>query len=390
MRGLSSPVPQAAGPSNVRPLVIALSLAAAGGIAIQAFGGGAHARSVGQLLLFVLVLAALCRASLGGIAIPRWVWAPAVLTASLGAILRHAALDVSESAFVIAPLVQDTLQADTKILRDRMRDSASHDGGVHIGTVSRLIGSAADAERLLHSDASVWGVVWGTPRWMNVSLRMSPPISLAALPPESYARKFLRERRVPDLAVAVSVPWLGISHAKLPATGHFLGSLAEALPAFPKILVQPRDEAELEMQLRGISALQAAWTSNAHRAVPFWMTGTYHLVRAVSGPQLERGELKCALESFARAQAQLLPGNNREAQIAIANNQGIATLLAAAGEREFRGAKREVSASWSRIAAKGSRRRAAGEQPVGLAVVQSNLKALREGDGERREHRARR
>jgi hypothetical protein len=80
-------------------------------------------------------------------------------------------------------------------------------------------------------------------------------------------------------------------------------------------------------------ALKERWTSFSHRAVPMWMMGTYHLVRAISSKELEKGELSCAISSFEAARAQLRPSDNLELQSAISNNLAVALLLREAAER---------------------------------------------------------
>jgi hypothetical protein len=57
------------------------------------------------------------------------------------------------------------------------------------------------------------------------------------------------------------------------------------------------------------------------------MLGTYHLVRAVEGESIERGELACALREFADALTQFRQRDNPALYAAIQNNFGIAMLL---------------------------------------------------------------
>ena len=173
----------------------------------------------------------------------------------------------------------------------------------------------------------MWGVVWGTPRWTNVALRQTAPIVIGGHDESSYGARTLRSRGIGDLQVVTSVPWIGVSNAKLPDTGIFLGRLAQIWPAFRGSLLQPDDSLEVEGFIRRWGIARAAWTSNTHRSLPMWMAGTFYLVQAVSGPELREGELRCALRSFASARAEFFNGGNVELEQAIMNNEAIATIF---------------------------------------------------------------
>lgn len=302
-----------------------LAVAAVGAGVIAALGGGAAVRSWAQLGTFVVLVVLLWPLAVGGIRIPRVVLVGAALAALGGAVLRLVAFDISSQSFVVAQLREDSLQADAKILRDRMRNAAPAAAPVHIGTIYHQVANAQEAQALLDQDPSVWGVAWGSPRWTSVTLRSSPPLAVASLPADSYARLGMQRLGMADDVIVVSVPTIGISDAKLPATGEFLGKLAQVWPRFSSQIRSGGDQPSLETELRSLAAIRASWASNAHRALPMWMTGTLHLVRAVSGPEMQEAELLCAVRAFNAALAQLRPGDNRELRMAIRNNLALAT-----------------------------------------------------------------
>lgn len=353
--------------------VVVLVAAVLGATAIALAGGGASARSWGQLVTFLVILLLLLPMAPGGVQVPRPVLACAALAAVLGVTLRLTALDISGSSFIVAQLKEDKLQADAKILRDRMRSAAASKAPVHVGTISRQITRADEAQEILKSDPSVWGVAWGTPRWTSVSLRGSPPLSTASLPQGSYARRVLERRGIKPQQIIVSVPMIGLSDAKLPATGQFLGRLAQVWPSYPGALVDVSATDSLEIELRSLGSLKAAWTSNAHRALPMWMTGTLHLVRAISGPELEEGELRCALRAFEAALAQLRPGDNRPLEVAILNNLAVATLYRAGVDLGGKQSRRQAQAIFARVTGKGRAKKNAGGE--GVRVAAANLRA---------------
>ena len=375
-----------------RSILAVLVISALGGVVIAALGGAAVVRSNVQLLLLFILIIPLSRILYGDIRIPRVLLLGALLATLTGALLRGAASTISNDTFVIAQLKQDKLQVESKILRDGMRRSVSSLPLLRVGTIDRAISTRLDAEMVLLNDNHINGVVWGTQRWVNVSLRVAPEISLNALNPASYARDFLTRNRVANLRVIIAIPLVGMSNATSLATSDFIGRLADVWGTFPKALLAAQEQPDvdldldLEQKLRAMARLKAAWTSPAHRAVPMWMTGTYHLMRAVSGLELSRGELKCALRSFEAARAQLRPTDNPDLTIAIENNLAIATLLQAGVGLETKQARRQAQKIWRSTAAYAAKGAGKARELNGVQAVLSNYAALI-NDNERAQQR---
>ena len=375
-----------------RSILAVLVISALGGVVIAALGGAAVVRSNVQLLLLFILIIPLSRILYGDIRIPRVLLLGALLATLTGALLRGAASTISNDTFVIAQLKQDKLQVESKILRDGMRRSVSSLPLLRVGTIDRAISTRLDAEMVLLNDNHINGVVWGTQRWVIVSLRVAPEFSLNALCPASYARDFLTRNRVANLRVIIAIPLVGMSNATSPATSDFIGRLADVWGTFPKALLAAQEQPDvdldldLEQKLRAMARLKAAWTSPAHRAVPMWMTGTYHLMRAVSGLELSRGELKCALRSFEAARAQLRPTDNPDLTIAIENNLAIATLLQAGVGLETKQARRQAQKIWRSTAAYAAKGAGKARELNGVQAVLSNYAALI-NDNERAQQR---
>ena len=375
-----------------RSILAVLVISALGGVVIAALGGAAVVRSNVQLLVLFILIIPLSRILYGDIRIPRVLLLGALLATLTGALLRDAASTVSNDTFVIAQLKQDKLQVESKILRDGMRRSVSSLPLLRVGTIDRAISTRLDAEMVLLNDNHINGVVWGTQRWVNVSLRVAPEISLNALNPASYARDFLTRNRVANLRVIIAIPLVGMSNATSLATSDFIGRLADVWGTFPKALLAAQEQPDvdldldLEQKLRAMARLKAAWTSPAHRAVPMWMTGTYHLMRAVSGVELSSGELKCALRSFEAARAQLRPTDNPDLTIAIENNLAIATVLQAGVGLETKQARRQAQKIWRSTAAYAAKGAGKARELNGVQAVLSNYAALI-NDNERAQQR---
>jgi hypothetical protein len=112
-------------------------------------------------------------------------------------------------------------------------------------------------------------------------------------------------------------------------TSLFLGRLLEPLNEYGRALEASSESVDFERKIRDVAAIRSTWTSFAHRSYPMWMTGTYHLTRALRSSDVENGDLVCALTSFRAAKAQLRPGDNPALEAAILNNEAILRLVRA-------------------------------------------------------------
>jgi hypothetical protein len=172
--------------------------------------------------------------------------------------------------------------------------------------------------------------VWGTERWINVSLRYHHPIQLSSLPSDSAWATLHAAHRLADLKVIVSAPIIGMSDSKQLPTLQFIGGLVSVWGTFPLVLQSHEEDPDFERRLNSLASMKARWTAFSHRALPMWMAGTYQLSRALAESEPQMGSLVCALGSFEAAHNQLRPGDNPELEIAIMNNQAIGYLAKAA------------------------------------------------------------
>jgi len=241
-----------------------------------------------------------------------------------------------DGAFVVATVSKQGLWQETKIYRDRLHRALGSDGralaGLHRGTVE----SQSDAESILANRRSLGGVVWGASRWMSISFRETPEVSLGSFPEGSFAKRWLASNHLRDLRVVRSVPSVGLSHGHQDATVHFIADMIPLWNDFVRYSTPNMTNPELESRLAGLARTQARWSSRSHIALVFWMLGTYHLVRAVENESISGGDLACALREFADSLEQFRPRDNPALYAALQNNFGIAMLIDAdvSGKRD--------------------------------------------------------
>jgi|GEM_PF-3022500 len=297
-----------------------------------------------QLILLPVTLFLVSRVKIAGVGIPKWVFALAVTGSLLGAALTYTHVDLVRGAFIVVPSRSDANDSDIKIRRDRIRRALGAAGLTLVGSHPREFSSQVDAQGLLHDNDMLGGVVWGSSRWLTVSLRNYQALSLTSLSNQSLAHRYLTEHHLSDLRVIAGVGSIGISDGLDPTTLLFIGKLIPLWRDFPaQLRGESEDDEDFEIRVRSLAGLKANWTSFGHRALPMWMAGTYHLMRAISSPQLERGELLCSISSFHAALTQLRPSDNPELQIAIRNNLALAILFEAYGAQDGQAGARKAS-----------------------------------------------
>lgn len=292
--------------------------------------GGPAELAVFQFIAFPLITAIFSFLSIGTTRIPRAISGFACVAALCGAVFTYTHVDLAQGAFIVAPFAGDELEADTKIARDRIRRFVGPSAVSRVGVHSYAVDSATDAEALLHDGGRLGGVVWGSKRWINISLRLRHPIQMGAVPSQGALTDLKAAQMLKGLNVVTSVRSIGVSDGGDLTTLQFVAGIVSVWGSFDDVLLGAVEDPDYEAKLRSIAALKTRWTSYSHRALPMWMTGTYHLTRALIGAEASGGELACALRAFEAAHAQLRPGDNPELEIAIINNQAVAYMVKAA------------------------------------------------------------
>lgn len=282
-----------------------------------------------QLIGAPVLILLFSRLRIAGVRIPRIVIALSLLGVLLGAVLTYSHIDLRSGAFVVARFSEDNLEKETKIFRDRIRKVVGWKGLTLVGTHYGSVASEHDARSLVERNQKLGGVIWGTPRWLSVTLRQSEPLPLFDGEAARFAQDFAFPPRFKGLKLITSVGGTGLSTSTEYPTVDFLGRLAVLWSSYVETLRAPQADNDFERLSRSLAGVKGAWTTFAHRAVPMWMTGTYHLRRALVDGGDQVGEVLCAIRALNAAFAQLRPGDNPELQVAILNNQALAYVVRA-------------------------------------------------------------
>jgi hypothetical protein len=307
---------------------LALLIVAAGLLTIVAFIP-VSVKAKYQLVLVPLVLGAIWSRRLIGVRIPKLVILGSAAGTLIGAIFQLSHVNLAAGAFLVSTVSDRELRQEAKIYRDRVRKSLGAEGESLVGVYPGVIRDAANARKIVESSPSLGGVIWGGPRWMSVTLRQYEPISLSSLPERSIARDFLTLKGVSDLLLVSSIPTTGMSHGYERGTVYFLGEVVRAWRLVPEMLKIGATSGEFEGRLEALARIQARWTARAHIALPLWLAGTAHLIRAIETESLQDGELSCAISDLREAAMQFRTADNPALEMAVRNNYALALLVKA-------------------------------------------------------------
>jgi hypothetical protein len=289
-----------------------------------------------QLALVPPLLLLLWRTRLFKVPIPKLIPMCIAVGASIGAVVQLSHVGLASGAFLVSTVSDRDLQQEAKIYRDRLRKSIGVKGESLVGVFPSVIRDATSAQRMLERSPSLGGVIWGSPRWMSVTLRQYDPISLGSLPERSVARDLLTARNVPDLTLMRSVPYVGMSHGHERGTVYFLGEIVKIWRSIPAATAIGAASGDFEGGLEALARTQARWTSRSHMALPLWLAGTVHLLRAIESDSLQAGELACALTELREALMQFRTDDNPTLQMSVRNNYAVALAVQAQYSQEHR------------------------------------------------------
>jgi len=287
------------------------------------------ARPLAQLCMVPVLTLAMWKTAIRGVRVPRGVFVLMLMAVAGGALLRFSTVHLREGAFVVATVSKQELWQETRIYRDRLHRALGTEGrtlaGLHRGTIE----SQEAAASVLEKRPGLGGVVWGAPRWMSVTLRQVPALSLREFGIASFARQWSESNRWQDVRIVRSVSSTGLSHGHQDATVHFIADLIPLWSDFARDTLPGVDSSTLDSRLNSLSRTQARWSSRSHIAFVLWMLGTYHLIRAVEADTLGMGDLVCASREFNDALGQFRQKDNPELYAAIQNNLAIVGLIEA-------------------------------------------------------------
>lgn len=311
-------------PQTLVLFVIFVSVVAA--LSVVVLGGSAVARGTMQLCVLPLSLVLFSKIAFGGVRLPRALLGVSVICALSGAVVRYSDIGLVPGAFLVARLDNDSMLSKTHILRDKVRSFAGKGALSLVGAVNQSVPDHKEAVAFLEQRPQLGGLVWGDEHSLVVTMRPTPPIRLSSFPPSSVARILLHRADPHELFLVTSVPRFSIAKALDSGTMEFVGRMLPLVSEFSSVLEARQEQLDYESKLRGVTGIKSTWRALPHRAMPMFMTGTYHLVLAISGPKISWGDLLCAELSLVAAERQLGYYDNPALQTAIVNNLAIARL----------------------------------------------------------------
>jgi hypothetical protein len=288
---------------------------------------GTLPRPIAQFVLLPVIVGVAWRVRLFSVRIPTVVLGAACIGALVGAVFRFSNVTLSRGAFLVAKLSDQDLQQETKIYRDKMRRVLGADNDALVGLHSKRITTMTEARWLLDRSPQLGGVVWGSMRWMTASLQTYAPLSFSSFGSSSAAQDYLARYALPDLLISRSISSVSLSHGDERASIAFLAGTSKLWRDVPYAVAPGHDRPEFDSMAVGLARMRARWTSHAHLAFPLWLAGTRHLVRALEQPELEFGELRCAIARLKQAIKQCRGRDNPHLEAAARSNYALALLM---------------------------------------------------------------
>jgi hypothetical protein len=353
-----------------------LLVSVVGAVATASLGGQEAIRSTVQLGVFPVLLLLLSWLRVKGVRLPRILVGISAIGVLCGAIVRYSDVGLKDGAYGVARFESDALENKMRIFRDNVRRFVGKGAAAQVGIIGSHVATEMEARKVLKEQRQLAGVIWGSERWINISSRVSPPISLRQMPTSSFARNRLQELGLSDLWLIDQAPWIGLSKGLDAATFEFVGRMIRAAGLSREVRGSMALAPELEHLLQRASSMRASWSSSEHVAAPKLMLGTYYLIQALSGPTVEWGDLRCAEASFRSARIILSKGANPALKAAVYNNEAIIQILMASES-----ANPELLLKQARVRLKQAyltkkRSRLAAVEPAYWNPIEGNMKAL--------------
>ncbi|MEN9845328.1 MAG: hypothetical protein RIS36_475 [Pseudomonadota bacterium] len=292
-------------------------------------GGQEAVRSTVQLAVFPILLLFLGGLTIKGVGIPRVLVGLSAIGVLCGAIVRYSDVGLQDGAYGVARFEGDALESKTRIFRDNVRRFVSGNGSPQVGVIGAHVAREEHARAVLRERPQLAGVLWGDEKWVNISSRPSSPLSLREMPATSYARQRLQELGITDLWLIDKAPIVGLSKGLDAATFEFVGRFIHAASISGPLMHGASVSPEFEHILQRASSMRAGWSASDHLAAPKLMLGTYYLVRALSGRELEWGDLRCAEATLRSARLIVNKGRNPTLKAAVYSNEAVVRILMA-------------------------------------------------------------
>ena len=348
-------------------------------IRIPALGAATEADlTLLQAIALPLFVAVLFKWEIFGVRIPRGLLIASATCAVLALVYSYSA-PAEGGNFLVARLVGDEFEADTRVFRDKLNHALREEQGRHGPRGVRFHASIKDhssAASYFAQDAGPLAVVWGSKRWINVTFNPSMSMSFDAEVMEAW-------KSLTGLSLVTKVPAIGLSFNPDGDTTLFLARLLAGVSDAgfsggegSDLVSDPSRLDRVLSDLQAAGAMRAGWTLFAHRAFPYWVMGNLHLARALANGGYEQGELRCAIDFYSRARLLLRYGDNPELLAAILNNRGFAHFVL--GSKEGQPALRKLALKEFLVAARlGRIRNPYGFKYAATGVARKNFEVVR-------------
>lgn len=276
-----------------------------------------------QILAFPFVLFFLWKLRILGRRVPK----AALIAAMFGALLAsgYSYLYVRDEplSFVVARLEGDDFEARSRQFRLLHQEQLTKIHGPRVIKAQRThesFRSHTEALRFLNRSAHLPAVVWGTDRWITLTLHPER----TRVPVSGELRSWTSAL---GLQLVESVPVVGLSMNPEQATAEFISRVLAALLPLTRPGLGVVGQRRVEDELMFTANQQAPWNSFAHRAYPWWLLGNLQLAHALRDGRVERGELECAIRSYTQARRFIGRGDNPELLAAALNNRAVAQAI---------------------------------------------------------------
>jgi hypothetical protein len=289
--------------------------------------------SIVQYLAFPVMLFVVSRLSLAGRRIPGFLLLLAFVCAAAGGSLAYSFHNDPERGFLIAKILDDNFETETRIFREKVNAEIGSESGVRASRFYRSLASSREATDFLLEHPEANAVVWGGERWMTISFAHREPLDLLNAP---LAPLF--EGRI-NMKLVSSIPAIGLSFRPDAATAKFIalamrGSLTDK---------EGKYDSSSDFDLLQAATMAGGWSSGAHRAYIWWQLGNRHLLRVLYSGSVDRADLDCALRYYAAGHHLLRWGDNVALRAALLNNEAVAryAIMILEGRRHLRPAIRK-------------------------------------------------
>lgn len=277
----------------------------------------------GQAICFPLALLAITPLSGRGRLLPGGVLVCASVLGAAAIGLNFAIVRPVAASFVVARLEGDPEEYSTSSFRNLINRVLKDTPEVRAGRYFSDTASHAEAQLLFSKSSPLLGVLWGSRHWLSISFPGAPEIkSLAELGGQvSYAG-------INSLRLVTKVPWIGLSLAPPLDSARFIGQLFIGLHRLSE------NDPNASLDLVDAGRIVGNWSTQAHRAYPWFMIGNYYLLEAVRTPGLGTGDLACALRAYKMSRRYLKLEDNSSLAAALINNRAVALYISGMIDRK--------------------------------------------------------